>query len=391
MKSVVYLTDQPFDGRNFDRFGIQSWIDRGWHVEVWDMTPLAYPHVWRNRIESGLELKEHACHFPMMSTAQLEERLLERRQAYCYVDFSANTYHCARAKLHLSNVGAKRITCCVSLIPEPENPSMLSRLGTAVKKGPVDMLKWLLNGCASRVVGCFSKADFVIVAGKNSIPLHSCGGRTEILMAHAFDYDVCMRISKSAPASPGKFAVFLDQDYCFHPDYLYDDSRPYATPDKYFPAVCKGLRAIAEALEVDLRVAGHPRSAYEQGSRGYFESIPVERGNTAALVRDCEIVVGHCSAAIQLAVLFGKPVVFVTTDELASSPGGEFICRFASALGKAVINLDGELSSVNWEQELTIDWAKYAEYRNQYIKIDGSPEVPLWEIVIDHIEKQRAA
>ncbi len=35
-KRVVYLIEQPLDERNFQRFGIQAWIDRKWNVEVWD-------------------------------------------------------------------------------------------------------------------------------------------------------------------------------------------------------------------------------------------------------------------------------------------------------------------------------------------------------------------
>ena len=99
------------------------------------------------------------------------------------------------------------------------------------------------------------------------------------------------------------------------------------------------------------------------------------------------MVVCHDSTAVQFAVLFGKPAIFVTTDELKITYEGSSIATMAAELGKSPINLDrGDLQAMDWPMELDIDAGKYSEYRRKYIKTDGSPEMPLWEIVIDHVE-----
>jgi hypothetical protein len=99
------------------------------------------------------------------------------------------------------------------------------------------------------------------------------------------------------------------------------------------------------------------------------------------------VVVCHDSTAIQFGVLFGKPLIFVTTDELLLAYEGRSIAKVASELGKSPINLDrADLQDVDWQSELEVDGAKYARYRSKYIKADGSPEAPLWDIVIDHVE-----
>jgi len=98
-------------------------------------------------------------------------------------------------------------------------------------------------------------------------------------------------------------------------------------------------------------------------------------------------VVCHDSTAIQLAVLFGKPLIFLTTGELAASFEGQSIVAFASEFGKSAINVERDLHNVDWKKELDIDLEKYAEYKKKYIKTDGSPELPFWEIVADHIEE----
>ncbi len=57
MRKLVYIISQPFDERNYDRFGIQAWVDKGWHVEVWDLTPWLLPAVWKNFLKNGGVLK----------------------------------------------------------------------------------------------------------------------------------------------------------------------------------------------------------------------------------------------------------------------------------------------------------------------------------------------
>jgi hypothetical protein len=57
MKKIIYLLGQQLDERNYDRFGINTWIDRGWRVEVWDMTPLLRPIYWQKFQESGKNIR----------------------------------------------------------------------------------------------------------------------------------------------------------------------------------------------------------------------------------------------------------------------------------------------------------------------------------------------
>jgi hypothetical protein len=138
---------------------------------------------------------------------------------------------------------------------------------------------------------------------------------------------------------------------------------------------------------LQLRIAAHPRARYFQRHGDYFEGIPIEYGKTAELIRDCEVVVCHDSTAIHFAVLFGKPLLFVTSDELIPSYEGRSIAQAAAALGKSAVNLDRPLGSLDWGKELQVDPEKYREYKNKYIKLDGSPERPMWEVIIDHVEK----
>lgn len=389
MSKIVYLTGQPLDEWNYDRFGIQAWIDRGWGVEVWDLTPLAYPRVWQNYIESGRKFKDFEGYFPITSKSQLERRYSRLEKIRYFIDLTEDDYYPIRVKMRLIRMGAKRVICAIGSIPEPDDGQkcgFVHKLRKAIAKGPIKSCKWLINAFVRKVVAPFTKPGLVVASGEKSI--RSAGVDHEILKAHNLDYDIFLKLTESISISAGEYAIFIDQDLCFHSDYIYQDVSPYVTPEKYFPAICSGMRKISDVLGGDMLIAAHSRASYRQKGMDYFEGIPVEYGKTAELISNCKFVVCHFSTAIQFAVLFKKPIVFVTTGELMVPPAGEYIAKFAAVLGKSAINLDGDLDSMDWQKELCIDSQKYAEYKNEYIKTDGSPEIPLWDIVINHIQRR---
>jgi hypothetical protein len=261
----------------------------------------------------------------------------------------------------------------------------MARLAQVLAKGPRGALGWFSSAFFHKVVAPRIATGFAVVSGEQSTaPFRDRG---EIIRTHNLDFDIYLALIKAPAVAATRYLVFIDQDYCFHPDYIYQGIPPLATPGKYFPALRNGLKIISEALEVQVRIAAHPRATYEQRGLDVFGGFAVEYGRTAELIRDCKLVVCHDSTAVQFAVLFGKPVIFVTTDELINTYEGRAIAKIAAELGKSPINLDGtDLLSADWLKEMRVDAAKYERYIGKYIKIAGSPAIPLWDIVINHLE-----
>ena len=391
MKRVVYLIEQPFDERNFERFGIQSWIDRRWDVEVWDLTPWAHPRVWKDFNGRGHDLKSFAGHVLIASRRGLAARLRTAATIECFVDLTGDGFHSVRAKSALRGAGAKRIVCAVGSIPVPNrDATLIARLARAVSKGPSAAWRRLSAAFFSRVVAPRIPADFAVLSGTESMRL--ARSSLGVIEAHNFDYDIYLKLMSSGPVGADDYAVFIDQDYCFHLEYVYLGAPAIATAERYFPAICDALEAISAALRLEIRIAAHPRASYEQRKEPFFRNFPIERGRTAEMIKRCRAVICHDSTAIQYAVLFGKPTIFVTTDELSKAYEGRSIEKAAAELGKMPINLDRvDPRVVDWRDELRIDFDKYASYRNKYIKTDGSPDVPLWSIVIDQVEQRQVA
>jgi hypothetical protein len=389
-RRVVYLIDQPFDERNFHRFGVQAWIDRQWDVEVWDLTPWAHPQVWHSFTERGHRLKEFAGYFPVASRSDFLRRLRGPRAIEYFIDLAGDSFHSVAARWALKRAGAARIVCATGSMPLPDragNRSPAARLRKLVAQGPRGGWKALSGALINKAVAARIPPDLAVISGTQSMTLARNG--KGVIKAHNFDYDIYLALQRSAVTHAAPYAVFIDQDYCFHLEFVYQGTGSVVTAERYFPAVCNGLEAIAAALKLDVRIAAHPRASYEQRDKERpFRSFPMERGRTAELIRGCDVVICHDSTAIQYAVLFRKPIIFLTTDELSRAYEGASIEKFAAALGKRPINLDrANLATVDWRGELKVDPERYADYRRKYIKAEGSPELPLWTIVIDHVER----
>lgn len=384
MSKIVYLIDQPLDQRNYDRFGIQSWIDRGWNVEVWDLAPWVYDGVLQKTIDSGDKLKDFTGYFLIAAKSQLEHRYSKFKKIGYFIDLTGDNNCSIKAKMFLIRRGAKRILCSTGTIPAPDE-RLISKVGKKIAENPIKGIQWLTNGFVRKLAAPFIKPTLFVVSGAKSSP--SVEYRQEIIRAHNFDYDAYLKLKESKGELRGDYAVFIDQNYCFHSDFLYQERPFFVTPERYFPAICNALQVVSETLKVDIRIAAHPRAAHIKKYAEYFKKYVVEYGKTADLVKGCKVVVCHNSTAVQFAVLYGKPVIFLTTNELVSAYEGKSIDKMASELGKSAINVDKDLREVDWERETSVDSQKYSEYRNNYIKIAGSPEMPFWDIVINHIEK----
>jgi hypothetical protein len=388
MSRIIYLAEQPFDARNYDRYGIERWLAAGWSAEVWDITPFAHPAIWANFQESGRALRPWTGHRLITTRDDLDRAFDALGDARFYVDVTGDHLVSLPIKRRLDARGVGRVIHkgAHPLSDEGVPRTLRNRLRQFVSRGIVPALRAALDARMARVLHGGSVPPAVtVISGDRALRLAGEGpGR--VVLAHNLDYDQYLPLRASPASRDGAYALFLDQDICFHPDHLYERVPFYATPERYFPALCAFLRGLASRFDLGMRVAAHPRSAYQHKSEDYFQGIPVEYGRTAELISGCEFVVCHFSTAVQFAVLFRKPILFVTTAQIAASSGGHFVRTAAAALGKRAIDLDSDLSHVDWQREMAVDEGWYDAYRREFIKTDGSAERPMWDLVREALE-----
>lgn len=220
---------------------------------------------------------------------------------------------------------------------------------------------------------------FVVAAGEGAVRRRPpVTAATEVVWAHSLDYDLFLSLPPAAGAARG--AVFLDEDVPYHSDYVHLGIPPYSTAERYYPAMSRLFDRVEAGLGAPVTVAAHPRAVYDARPQAYGPR-PIVAGRTAELVRDSALVIAHASTSINLAVLYRKPVLLVTTEDLDASPEGALIAAFGTALGRPVWNLDRDAPPL----EASVDEEAYARYEACFIKKAGSPRRLFWDIAADRV------
>lgn len=384
MKNILYLISQPLDQRNYDRFGIQKWIDGGWKVEVWDLTPLSNPIAWKKYKQHRNKTENFRCCYTIENLKQLGLKCKEIKNSKYLVDLAEEDIYAICINIFLKFKGMLRIINATGSIPLEEPPCFTKRFLNVIRKNPKIIFKKTCMWCLKKIFKRLIKPGLKVISGIEST--NNTEQADRLIYAHNLDYDIYLEIKKNITPEPHYGIVFIDQNYCYHPDFDFMREQSQISPEQYFPSICRALKSVANELNTSICVALHPRSTYKNLDNMGFEDITVYQGITPHLIKNCEVIITHDSTILQLAVLFEKPIIFITTHEIENSSiiNGS-IKTMAKSVGKIPINIDLNLSKFEWRNEIVINKEKYADYKTKYIKTNGSPEKNSWDILIDYI------
>ena len=99
------------------------------------------------------------------------------------------------------------------------------------------------------------------------------------------------------------------------------------------------------------------------------------------------MVIASYSTAIGLAILFDKPILIITSDEISANRYlVGFVENMAHSLGVLPVNID-QVDEIDFVAAAAVYTERRVKYINNFIKRKGSPVKPYWEIVIDTLKK----
>ena len=380
IKRVIYLIAMSsFSERDVHRLGFEVLSAHGFDVEVWSCTPFLYPSVYEYSRKEEL-FRCRYLYRELHSRAEMRASI-GGLDASCFVicllGYSYTTFPVYRA------LSRRRVKyCCVAnnVIP----PLSMRSKARSVQISPARLLQGLFASIPPQYCGIRSP-DVLLAGGARSIFYnYPVSRRTAVLWSHTFDYDLFLKDKRAFVAADKKIGVYLDEYLPFHPDFIHMMGAP-TTPEDYYPLMCAFFDRLEEKYGVRIVVAAHPRSHYKEWDT-CFGGRTIVKGKTLELVRQSVFAITHSSTSISFAVLFRKPVIFVTTDSVQKHPiTGPWIDVMARWLNKKPINLNCS-SSIDWENELMVDQEAYRSYQEAFVKKPGSPEKQSWEIFSDYLK-----
>lgn len=388
-KRIIFFTEYPFNKWDYDRLGIEILQSKGLEVEVWDLTPIIRPEAYRMiKITALADFNGLRRFFDRKEICASLKGVREGSLIISLLPYTLDTAWVFR------EISARRIPYSVVIanaIPFSSREIKNGFLKKIAKELPGLKLsglpRRLFPYVPHRLIG-IDPVSYIMAGGKKSLlslkyPYDHA--RSRILWLHAFDYDVYIKEGLRAGIKNDGTAVFLDEYLPFHSDYLYAGGRPFTTAQEYYPYLCRFFARIENAAGVKVVIAAHPRSRYEEHP-DYFGGRQIIKGKTAQLVRDSNFVIAHVSTAINYAVLFKKPVIFVSTDSVNASPSGPWVEMFSVLLNKKSINLCSDYR-LDLEKELAVDQERYEEYKKDFIKNAGPEGVLFWDLFSQKIKE----
>lgn len=359
----------------------------GFEVEVWDFTPFLNSARFEKDVppDKASFQQYHILRTEGDAISELS-KLSSRCLIFCMLNYGYESYSIYRT------ISKHRLPYCllgysVPAFDVPREESLFAKLRNIT---PRKILTYLIYKIPCKFLGIRPATMMFALGGEFSLLQFSVDNKTEFVRSHYFDYDIYREQVQKPIRTDKSMGVFLDNYLPFHPDAIND---PIIAPEEYYPLLCSYFDYIESNYGIHIVIAAHPRSQYEN-HQNCFGGRPVIRGKTAELVMQAGFVLLHSSASIAFAVLFRKPIIFVTTDRLRQGRAGKIIGSLidfmASTFGKRPINLNSTFE-IDWAKELMIDEEAYKEYVNKYIKKEGTEDIPLWQVFANHLKTWKPA
>jgi len=390
--NIVILLDLPLDQRLFNFLGIETLMRNGFDVEIWDLTPFFHREFQERIVIDGrVEFNRYRKFHTKRKIVRAISDLSSGTMVNSFISFQCQTYFIYRL------LSAKKIRYCVTqmisfpALPAPQKWNLAELLKSLFKRVTALKPKHVFLGLCDKILLKYyfmfgiRPADVALMSGEKSLEIlrDPIDEKTHKIWAHSWDYDVYLE-ERNNPVSPDPaVGVFLDEYFPLHTDLDYLGISSPVGVDEYFEKLCSFFDHVEKNYHVRIVIAAHPRSNYPESTK-YFGGRSVIKGQTAHMVHKSSFVIAHDSTSINFAVLFRKPILFITMDKIQKCDAGRLttalsIEAMAQSLRKKPINID-TMAEFNWVQELEIDTKAYEHYQNDIIKKVGTPDIPFWEI-----------
>jgi len=393
MNEFIIIVGQYFTRRDEYRYGVEIFQKQGYKLSIWDISGIAQPgsidHIIKN---CGDYAADYITRFNNVS--EIVKMIHDIKGELCFITMMVYDRNTRRIFRAISSNGYEYFCTgpySVGIFPDFVNarrvniPGKLWFFRKEFIKRQIRKITHFDMRIPIKYFGIKYARAFALAGGSNSTvdgPL--VGPDTKVERIHAADYDFFLQAEKQADTDNGSdYIVYIDQAIAVAADAYARGKQLDIDPEKYYGDLAAFFDLVEEHFQKPVIIAAHPKANYEQ--LGYsFGKHEVRSGyNSAEIVADASFVLLHYSTAINLAIVFDKPIMFLTSDVLEAykKPFIDGLTRF---FGVTPLNINQSDLKIPPVQK---DAVRYRQYFEQYIKAPGTLERPFWEQVITLVDE----
>ena len=199
------------------------------------------------------------------------------------------------------------------------------------------------------------------------------------IKAHSLDYEKYLNIknkkNKKLNGLSVDYAVYIDENITGHQDNVEMSLSQPTYPENFFPKLETFFNIIEKNFGMKVVIASYPVG--KNIFKDYLKNKSF-KNVTPELIKNSKLVLVHATTSISFAVLWNKPILFLTNDQIKKSWYGDFIKAPAHFLKSPLINIDNIRKR---DLILSVKNNNYNEYKENYIKSSKSPEISVWQIL----------
>jgi hypothetical protein len=370
VKKIIFITPQPLNERNLNRFHLLLFVKNGWKVNYWNVQNIFYQNEFHNLYAEYKIPKINNLKFT--NIASLFREIFFTENSF-YVDFLDNSFlsFILRKILYFKN--NKRILIDSANYPAHDIRNLNLKL--LLKKLKffffIKSIKILILIITRKIMLKFLNTNIFIhlVSGKLSrIRSEKLYGKGLQLKSHSFDYNIYLQnISKKKYLDK---IVFIDQDWPLPFELAIRGGKKFVTLDNYWKSLNLFFDYLENKFNKEVIIARHPRA----NKNINISDKKILYNFTDQLIKNSFLNITHTSNAIQFALLYKKPLLIISTNELEQNQDTAAysdILALSKSLNKNILNID-RFSEPQLLKEMNVNDQIYDEYINNYIKESGS-------------------
>jgi hypothetical protein len=386
---VAIIMILPFTENDYPKFDIPDLLEGGAAIDVIDLSAYIFPD---NDFKPHHGLLPKGISHHLISTDQELRDVCNILARVDLIICTATSGHLSRNNLDImrlvSQASAPYMIIYRNPVPVIDRDHFRASFNQRIQL--FDLRNSILNRAPLGLLGV-RPADYIVYGGDASaISMRLVSDRTTEIWSYAESYEHYRKEIAANPCLPtNTTAVFLDQNIGFHPDISEHDFAAPIDPEMIYPSLRSWFDLVEEKTGLRVVIAAHPRADYEANS-DIFGDREIHYGETAKLVHASSLVMTFYSTAVNLGVIFGKPISILYVPELKKMGMGDAPGAMAATIGTSAIDLR-QLDSLSWPEIMNFDSEGYRWFIERYIRSERSNDKNIADIVIDLCHTQTTA
>ena len=370
MNKCIIIYTANYCSKIKDYFEVDNLLAEGVDIEFWDLGPITLNEKLSEVKSDGLIIKK------IETFSDLRMNISINREAY-YFSYINYAYYSYKIYFYLSKYNCNVVYCTGGCLPQVS--SILTNGKRINFKEIITIIPRKIRSLFVLVIKklpIFKPSFAVMMSCSQAFSDYKTSCNTHYIACSSSDYLNAKKTLEMKNVTIERYIVFVDQYIPYHNDYIVHGIKQI-DPQKYYNSLNHFFCMVEEKYNCKIVIAAHP-SALKYRETDFFDGRKVLFNKTSELIQNSIAVIIHHSTAVSFAVMFKKPLIIYTSDDIDAVYKNPSCYANSSLFDAILINID-HIEDVNIK---SVNFKKYEEYKYAYLTNKQVEDISNSEVIL---------